>query len=195
LIHASVSEKLSTAFKEKKWIMAALPLSHVCALLLVKQTWCQEGFPMKMNGQSRTFVKQVKLDLLALSDADLAQIIQQWVERSNLIEKSPDVAEETWFALGYSRELADTEALTQLGFNVSGSESEKPASWNAPDPQYLRTLLTAMDEQQFAQHVITLAFQSLHSIYPEWYDGLTFNAHLANYLRQINLKRRTMTIK
>jgi hypothetical protein len=68
-------------------------------------------------------------------------------------------------------------------------------SWNAPDPQYLRTLLTAMDEQQFAQHVITLAFQSLHSIYPEWYDGLTFNAHLANYLRQINLKRRTMTIK
>ena len=36
---------------------------------------------MKMNGQSRTFVKQVKLDLLALCDFDLSQIIQQWVER------------------------------------------------------------------------------------------------------------------
>jgi len=35
---------------------------------------------MKMNGQSRTFVKQVKLDLLALSDADLFQIIQQGVK-------------------------------------------------------------------------------------------------------------------
>ena len=51
--------------------MAALPLSHECSLLLVSQTWYQEGIPMKMNGQSRTFVKQVKLDLLALSDADL----------------------------------------------------------------------------------------------------------------------------
>ena len=52
-----------------------------------------------------------------------------------------------------------------------------------------------MDEQQFAQYVITLAFQSLHPIYPEWYDGLTFNAHLANYLRQINTKRRTVDLK
>ena len=150
---------------------------------------------MKMNGQSRTFVKQVKLDLLALCDSDLFQIIQQWVERSNLTEKSLDIAEETWFALGYTRILDDTEALSQLVFDVPGSEIEKPASWNAPDPQQLRTLLTAMDEQQFAQYVITLAFQTLHPIYPEWYDGLTFNAHLANYLRQFNLKRRTMSIK
>ena len=150
---------------------------------------------MKMNGQSRTFVKQVKLDLLALCDSDLSQIIQQWVERSNLTEKSPDIAEENWFALGYTRTIADTEALSQLGFDVPESESEKPASWNAPDPQHLRTLLTAMDEQQFAQYVITLAFQTLHPIYPEWYDGLTFNAHLANYLRQFNMKRRSMTIK
>ena len=150
---------------------------------------------MKMNGQSRTFVKQVKLDLLALCDADLSQIIQRWVERSNLALKSPDLAEETWFALGYTPVLTDAEAISQLSFNIPGSESEKPASWNAPNPLQLRTLLTAMDEQQFAQHVITLAFQSLHPIYPEWYDGLTFNAHLANYLRQINLKRRTMTIK
>jgi len=75
------------------------------------------------------------------------------------------------------------------------SEIEKPASWNAPDPQQLRTLITAMDEQQFAQYVITLAFQTLHPMYPEWYDGLTFNAHLANYLRQVNAKRRTVTLK
>jgi hypothetical protein len=150
---------------------------------------------MKMNGQSRTFVKQVKLDLLALCDADLYQIIQRWVGRSNLTEKSPDIAEETWFALGYTRVVSDTEALSQLRFNVPGSEIEKPTSWIAPDPQHLRTLITAMDEQQFAQHVITLAFQSLHPIYPEWYDGLTFNAHLANYLRQINMKRRTMSMK
>jgi hypothetical protein len=150
---------------------------------------------MKMNGQSRTFVKQVKLDLLALCDSDLSQIIQLWVERSNLAEKAPDIAGETWFALGYTRILDDSGALSRPGFDVPGSESEKPASWIAPDPQHLRTLLTAMDEQQFAQYVITLAFQTLHPIYPEWYDGLTFNAHLANYLRQFNMKRRTMTIK
>ena len=174
--------------------MAALPPGHVFALLLVKQTWHQGGFPMKMNGQSRTFVKQVKLDLLALCDSDLSQIIQQWVERSNLTEKSPDKAEETWLALGYTRTLADSEALSQLDFEIPEAEIEKPASWSAPEPEHLRTLLTAMDEQQFAQYVITLAFQTLHPIYPEWYDGLTFNAHLANYLRQFNMKRRSMTI-
>ena len=175
--------------------MAALPLSHVCILLLVKQRWYQEGFPMKMNGQSRTFVKQVKFDLLALCDADLFQIIQQWVERSNLTKKPFDKAQEIWLALGYTRVFSDTEVLSQLNFNITDSEIEEPASWNAPDPQHLRTQIATMDEQQFAQYVITLAFQSLHPIYPEWYDGLTFNAHLANYLRQINVKRRTMTIK
>ena len=152
---------------------------------------------MKMNGQSRTFVKQVKVDLLALSDADLFQIIQQWVKGSNLIEKPLDTAEEIFLALGYTSTsvLSETEALSQLNFNMPDSEIEKPASWNAPDPQQLRTLITAMDEQQFAQYVITLAFQTLHPMYPEWYDGLTFNAHLANYLRQINTKRRTVTSK
>jgi len=175
--------------------MAALPLSHVCILLLVKQTWYQEGFPMKMNGQSRTFVKQVKLDLLALSDADLFQIIQQWVEGSNLTDKPFDKAEEIWLALGYTPVFSDTEALSQLNFNMPVTEIEKPVSWNAPDPQHLRTLIAAMDEQQFAQYVITIAFQSLHPFYPEWYDGLTFNPHLANYLRQLNAKRRTVTLK
>jgi len=150
---------------------------------------------MKMNGQSRTFVKQVKLDLLALSDADLFRIIQQWVEGSHLSEKPFDKAEEIWLALGYTREFSDTEVLSQLYANMPDTEIEKPVSWQAPDPQILRSLITAMDEQQFAQYVITLAFQSLHPMYPEWYDGLTFNAHLANYLRQINTKRRTVTSK
>jgi len=150
---------------------------------------------MKMNGQSRTFVKQVKLDLLALSDADLFQIIQQWVERSNLSKQPLDKAEKIWLALGYTRELSDTEYHSQLEANVTGIEIEKPVSWNAPDPHHLRILIAAMDEQQFVPSVITIAFQSLHPLYPEWYDGMTFNAHLANYLRQINAKRRTVTSK
>jgi hypothetical protein len=150
---------------------------------------------MKMNGQSRTFVKQVKLDLLALSDADLFQIIQRWVEGSNLAEKPFDKAEEILLALGYTPALSGTEALSQLNFHMPGTEIENPVSWNAPEPQHLRTLIASMDEQQFAQYVIIIAFQSLHPMYPEWYDGLTFNAHLANYLRQINAKRRTVTLK
>jgi len=150
---------------------------------------------MKMNGQSRTFVKQVKLDLLALSDADLFQIIQQWIERSNLSKQPLDKAEKIWLALGYTRELSDTAYHSQLEANVPGIEIEKPVSWNAPDPHHLRILIAAMDEQQFVPSVITIAFQSLHPLYPEWYDGMTFNAHLANYLRQINAKRRTVTSK
>ncbi len=148
-----------------------------------------------MNGQSRTFVKQVKLDLLALSDADLFQIIQQWVQISNLSKQPLDKVEKICLSLGYTRKLSDTEQHSQRETDVPGIEIEKPASWNTPDPHHLRTLIAAMDEQQFAQSVITIAFQSLHPICPEWYDGLTFNAHLANYLRQINAKRRTVTSK
>jgi hypothetical protein len=150
---------------------------------------------MKMNGQSRTFVKQVKLDLLALSDVNLFHIIQSWVEGSNLSEKPFDKAEEIWLALGYTREFSSDEGLSPLNSDIPDREIEQRVPWNSPDPQQLRTSITAMDEQQFAQYVITLAFESLHPIYPEWYDGLTFNAHLANYLRQINTKRRTLTSK
>jgi hypothetical protein len=150
---------------------------------------------MKMNGQSRTFVKQVKLDLLALSDADLFQIVQRWVEVSKLCKQPLDKAENIWLALGYTRELSDTEHHSPPEANVPAIEIEKPILLNAPDPHHLRTLIAAMDEQQFAQSVIIIAFQSLHPLYPEWYDGMTFNAHLANYLRQINAKRRTVTSK
>jgi hypothetical protein len=41
-----------------------------------------------------------------------------------------------------------------------------------------------MDVSAFAQHIIALAYHSLHPTHPEWYDGVTFNAHLANYLRR-----------
>jgi hypothetical protein len=168
------------------------PLSHICGLFPAMQAWYQEGFLMKMNGQSRTFVKQVKFDLLALSDADLLQIIQQWVEGSKLSNQPLEKAEKIWLALGYTHKLSDPEGLSQLKVDLPGSEIEEPVSWIAPDPQLLRNLIAAMDEQQFAQYVISIAFQSLHPLYPEWYDGLTFNAHLANYLRQINTKRRTV---
>jgi hypothetical protein len=150
---------------------------------------------MKMNGQSRTFVKQVKLDLLALSDADIFQIIRQWVKGSNLSKQPFDQAEKIWLALGYTCKLSDSGDLSQPNANAPGTEVEESVSWIAPDPQHMRTLLAAMDEHQFVQYVITIAFQALHPIYPEWYDGLTFNAHLANYLRQINAKRRTVALK
>jgi hypothetical protein len=41
-----------------------------------------------------------------------------------------------------------------------------------------------MDVAAFARHVIALAYHSLHPTHPEWYDSVTFNAHLANYLRR-----------
>ena len=89
---------------------------------------------MKMNGQSRTFVKQVKLDLLALSDADLFQIIQHWVEGSNLSGQPLDKAEKIWLALGYTHNLSDTEDLPELNVNMPGSEIEEPVSLIAPEP-------------------------------------------------------------
>jgi hypothetical protein len=145
-----------------------------------------------MNGQSRAFAKQVQVDLLALCDADLFNIIHQWVSGSNPSRSTFEVPEDTRFSLGYTHVLAETETLPYLHCDALGAESNGSAQWHAPLPHQLRTLLTAMEVDLFAQHVITLAFQSLHTTYPEWYEGLTFNAHLANYLRQMNKKRRTL---
>jgi len=148
---------------------------------------------MKLNGQSRSFVKQVQVDLLALCDADLFHTIHQWMSGRNPSGSPFDVPENTRFALGYTHVIAETETVSPLSGDEPGAKSEGTASWLAPSPPQLRTLITAMDVHVFAQHVIPLAFQSLHTTYPEWYDGVTFNAHLANHLRQLSMKRRTMT--
>jgi len=140
-----------------------------------------------MNGQSRTFVKQVQVDLLALSDADLNRTIHQWVDGKNAYGQYPGVAEDTLRALGYTRVLVESETRSPLPIDDSEAAQEMPAQWQPPSSTDLRALLTAMDVNVFAQHVITLAYKSLHAMYPEWYEGLTFNAHLANYLRQIRI--------
>ncbi len=150
---------------------------------------------MKMNSQSRSFVKQVQVDLLALSDADLFQTVHQWVDGRNASEFSFAVSEDTRVALGYTPMLVETEALSHLPHERVETSSERAIStqWLAPLPHHLRAILTAMDANLFAQHVITIAFQSLHTIHPEWYDGVTFNAHLANYLRQMRDDKHTTT--
>jgi hypothetical protein len=140
-----------------------------------------------MNGQSRTFVKQVQVDLLALSDADLNRTIHQWVDTKNTDAHNPGVAEDTLRALGYTRALVESETCSHLPIDDPEAAQEMPASWQPPSSSDLRALLSAMDVNVFAQHVITLAYKSLHAMYPEWYEGLTFNAHLANYLRQIRI--------
>lgn len=135
---------------------------------------------MKMNSQSRSFVKQVQVDLLALGDTDLFQTVHRWVGRKNLSELSlEDTEENTLITLGYTRVATLLAEDVQLG----------PTQWQPPLPDQLRALLTAMDVHEFAQYIIPLAFQALHPIHPEWYDGVTFNAHLANYLRQLKNKR------
>jgi hypothetical protein len=139
---------------------------------------------MKLNGQSRSFVKQVQVDLLALCDADLFHIVHQWIDKSDSSEVAFDVPEDTRFALGYSR-VFDDEPLSHHHSDMPGVDVVGQTQWLAPAPQHLRTLLTAMDVHVFAQHVITFAFNSLHPTHPEWYDGVTFNAHLANYLRRM----------
>jgi len=134
---------------------------------------------MKMNSQSRSFVKQVQVDLLALGDTDLFQTVHQWVGGRNVSTLSLEVIEDTLTTLGYTRiEMLSAEDVLPV-----------LAQWQPPLPEQLRVLLTAMDVHVFAQYVIPLAFQSLHPVHPEWYDGVTFNAHLANYLRQLKNKR------
>ncbi len=143
-----------------------------------------------MRYQAQSFIKQVQVDLLALSDADLFQTIDQWGPGKEPSDLSHDAPEGTWSALGYTRAPAETEHFSCPPSAKPGVEPEVREHWLAPSPQQLRSLLTEMDVKQFAQHVIAIAFQSLHATYPEWGDGSTFNAHLANYLRRMRLNRR-----
>ncbi len=139
-----------------------------------------------MRYQAQSFVKQVQIDLLALSDADLFHEIDQWGPRKEPSILSQDAQEVTWTALGFTRTPPETEHLSR----PPGVELEVREHWLAPSPHQLRGLLTEMDVKQFAQHVIAIAFQSLHATHPEWGDGSTFNAHLANHLRWIRMNRR-----
>ena len=149
----------------------------------------REGYcGMKMNSRNRTFVKQVQVDLLTLHDADLFSTVHQWVEGTQGSAPPPDVPEDTRYALGYT--LATTETPTP---NAAEAELAEHKQWKAPSPEHLRSLLAVMDVKQFAQHIITLAFQALHPIYPEWHEGLIFSAHLANYLRQKSLHQHTIS--
>jgi len=138
---------------------------------------------MKMNSQSRSFARQVQVDLLALNDTDLFHIVHHWVEESSSSGASA-IPEDVHSALGYTHVLTEAQTLPHPFYTLPETDPEEHSQWLAPSPHQLRTLITAMDVNAFTHHVISVAFQSLHTTYPEWYEGVTFNAHLANYLRQ-----------
>jgi hypothetical protein len=143
---------------------------------------------MKMNVQSRSFIKQVQVDLIALGDVDLCNVVEQWIDGSQPSEEAFDIPEETRLALGYTRTLPDTRLPAHRQADAPDTDHDWPTQWHMPPPQQLRALLTIMDVSAFARHVIPFAYHSLHPIHPEWYDGVTFNAHLANYLRRMRVE-------
>jgi len=144
-----------------------------------------------MRYQAQTFVKQVQVDLLALSDVDLCHTIDQWGPGKAPPGLSHYAQEVAWTTLGYTSTPTETARPSHHSGIMPGVEPEAREQWLAPSPQQLRKLLTEMNVQQFAQHVIALAFQSLHATHPEWGDGSTFNAHLANYLRWMRRTRQS----
>lgn len=145
---------------------------------------------MRMNKQAQIFARQVQLDLLALSDADLFHTIHVWVN-GELPGPTTAISTETRLALGYT--LMNGEPQTHFLEIRSESAFETEEQWLAPPLPKLRELLTDMDVKFFVQHILPLAFQSLHVLHPEWDEGATFNAHLANYLRQLGGKQRQIT--
>src|SRR5258708_19377113 len=98
---------------------------------------------MKLNGQSRSFVKQVQVDLLALCDADLFNTVHQWIDKSDSSEVAFDVPEDTRFALGYSR-VFDAKPLSHHHSDMPGMERKGQTQSHPPAPHHLPTLLTAM---------------------------------------------------
>ena len=137
---------------------------------------------MKIDRQTRTFAKQVQVDLLGLADTDLFQTIQLWTGEG----QAGYVSQEAYTALGYTRSRdADSYSISML----STDEGAEKVQWLAPAPQQLRGLLLDMPMPLFVQHVLPLAYESLHILHPDWGEGATFNAHLANHLRAQVVKR------
>ena len=98
---------------------------------------------MKMNSQSRSFARQVQVDLLALNDTDLFHIVHQWVERSTSSGLST-IPEDTRSALGYTRVLAETQMLPHPFHDPLQTGITAYEQWLAPSPQDLRLLIAAM---------------------------------------------------
>jgi hypothetical protein len=142
---------------------------------------------MKMHRQDQIFARQVQVDLLALANSDLFQVVHGWVN-GGASEPPYETPEETRLALGYALSADEPHALSSDPLpDIAGDTGRL---WLAPDPQQLRELLVEMDVKSFVQHVLPLAFEALHMSHPEWSEGATFNAHLANHLRWLgNMKR------
>jgi len=119
------------------------------------------------------------VDLLGLTDADLFQTIQLWVGNGTVYT----VSEEVHMALGYTPNPDGQHAVS----STTGQAGDP--LWLAPTPQQLRAFLADMAMPFFAQHILPLAFESLHTLHPDWGEGATFNAHLANSLRGNNQTR------
>jgi len=137
---------------------------------------------VKIDRQTRTFAKQVQVDLLGLADTDLFQTIQLWTDEG----QATYVSQEAYTALGYTRSGDEDNYSIRM---LSIHEGTQDVQWLAPAPQQLRGLLLDMSMPLFVQHVLPLAFESLHILHPEWGEGATFNAHLANHLRALVVKR------
>jgi hypothetical protein len=133
-----------------------------------------------MNSRTRAFAKQVQIDLLALSDANLFYTIHQWMDELGSASEYT-IPEDSRLALGYTCIIHNSSPSPLLD-HLSDTQKQ----WLAPTPNRLRELLSEMNLKLFIQHVIPIAFQSLHTTYPEWGEGSTFNAHLANHLRGIS---------
>ena len=147
----------------------------------------QKEVSMRLTRQARIFARQVQVDLLALSNSDLFQIVHSWVSGEH-ISPASQVSEEVRSALGYTFWRRESSIL--LSNNLTGYEGEVDAQWLAPTPQHLRSLLEEMDTHSFAASVLPLAFEALHSTHPEWGEAGTFHAHLANYLRRVRGEQR-----
>jgi hypothetical protein len=136
---------------------------------------------MNSRYQTRIFARQVKEDLLALSDADLLQVVLLWVNEERHGLSGVEGGEAVLSALGFTRRSEEFTLLSPGPLARNAPEAETP--WITPSSQSLRGLLGAMDMALFVQSVLPLAFQALSGTYSAWGEGATFNAHLANHLR------------
>lgn len=134
---------------------------------------------MALTRQARLFARQVYVDLLALSDRDLSQTLHGWVN-GEPSGSAPTVSEETLSTLGYTFRYDITPPTASLdpGDNIAKEIL-------TPSAKRLRETLETMDIKSFVETVLPLAFQALHLAHPEWSEGETFHAHLANHLRWI----------
>ncbi|NEP46643.1 MAG: hypothetical protein F6K35_48620 [Okeania sp. SIO2H7] len=143
-----------------------------------------------MKFRTQRYTETVREALLSLSDLELYNTIDGWIERISEKVSDEEIVDEIRFALGYKLESGDTFFSYQSWDDFVEAEPDcEDIYLIAPSPLKLRRHLEQMDLVTFYHQIVFIAGEALGGADMGWppssfSDGYEFMENLAVYLRE-----------